>query len=323
MRIISLAIIISILAVMSGCASKQTGETPQVETSDKLDELVTFKGDKFVGWKLASPVAKYDKENIFDYIDGAAELYLAYDFRLVATAEYQDGESSIIIDVYDMTVPENAFGIYSLSRYEGANYVDIGNEGILTDANLDFWKGRYYCKLIAFDVSKKYQDEVVKFGNELASRIKDAGNEPNILSVLPENDIVEKSEKFFTRKLGLDNINFISEENVLNLDGKTKGAVAQYQLDGASLQMFVIEYPSPEKASLAFESYGKYLNENAEPVLADEAEKIRMDKVNGRFTLVKAKDRFLSGFWNIETKELAESALEFISNFEFRLSAGI
>ncbi len=299
----------------AGCSGKQSTEiTPgEVEkTIDKTTESViaeclrlAISGDgKVSGWKLVSPINTYNREAVFDYIDGAAELYFAYDFRVVAAAEYQNGQTSIMVDVYDMTSPEGAFGIYSLNRYQGANYVSIGNEGILSGAALDFWKGNYFCKVYSFDMSEKYQADVKNFGNALASEIKEAGSEPSIINTLPQNGLIPKSAKFFTKKLGMDNIHFISQENLLELSSDTKGVVADYELENQKLQIFFIQYPSSDKANSAFKAYGEFLKESSSSEVTQE--NLNIFKSNGKFTGLYLKDQILLGFWDADTRETAE-----------------
>lgn len=308
MRIFLIALLSLISAISIGCAG-QTETAQLIEIADTIrktvdpvarecSRLATFEGTSIPGWTLAAPAATYHRKSIFDYINGAAELYFAYNFRAVAAAEYQDGETSVIIDVYDMTTPENAFGIYSLNRYPGANYVDIGNEGILTDTNLDFWKGRYFCKVYSFDMSEKYQKDVVNFGGRLALNIEEAGAEPSVVGKLPQNSLMPKTAKFFSRKLGLDSIHYVSKENVLNLDSETKGVVAEYEVDGAAFQLFVVEYPSSDAASAAFETYSSYLA-----------------KEGDKFTFIDLKDHCLWGFWDVQKPEIAKSILQNILSF--------
>lgn len=323
MRIFSIALVICIPVMSTGCGGQQTAkiETPGKAITSPTDEcsrLATFESNEVSGWKLAPPVSTYDKKSIFDYINGAAELYFAYDFRAVAATEYQNGETSIMIDVYDMTASESAFGIYSLNRYPEANYVDIGNEGILTGTALDFWKGRYFCKVYSFDVSEKYQNDVINFGNRLASKIQEAGEEPTVLGSLPQNGLIPRTAKFFSKKLGLDNIRYVSEENVFNLGAETKGVVAEYQVDDtANFQLFIIEYPSPEEASSAFEMYNSYLEKEIELLSTDETTRgtSKMFKMDGKVAFIGIKDQRLWGFWDVETREAAESILQSILPF--------
>jgi len=316
----SLILILSFVIQISGCTQKVSELPPLTKNAspplvDDFSNLAKFSDNEITNWKLSSPVSIYDKKTIFDYIDGAAELYLAYGFAKVASAEYKNGQTSIMIDVYDMAIPENAFGVYSLNRYQEANYVSIGNEGILTDANLDFWKGNYYCKVYSFDPSEEYQKIVSEFGSKLASRIQDVGEEPAILKKLPQNGLIPKTAKFFTRKLGLDNIHFVSEDDLFSLTGNTKGAVADYTLNESRFPLFIIEYPSQQKADLAFEAYTKYLNETSKAVPLEESsdEKAKMFESEGKCTFVSLKDQTLLGFWDVESQEAAKSALQYIN----------
>ena len=314
MRTFLTALVICAIITSMGCAGRRTTETVSpTETAtpvaNECSRLATS-GSNVPGWKLAVPARTYDKESIFQYINGAAELYFAYDFRAAAAAEYQNGETSIIIDVYDMTAPENAFGIYSLNRYPEANYVDIGNEGILVDTNLDFWKGQYYCKVYSLGISEKLQKDVVNFGGILASNIQEAGAEPPLLKNLPQNGLIPKNAKYFSRKLALDNIHYVAEDNVLNLSSETKGVVAEYQIDDNSFQLFTIEYPSLDAAHSAFESYSGYLDRQAES-LSDGL--LRTFKSGDEIILVGIRDQILWGAWNVQTQEEAEAILRNIS----------
>lgn len=323
MRIFSTILIF--LVILSGCSGRQKAEVEPLakvgsandsikQVMDECSRLATLGNDEVSGWKLASPVNTYDEKSIFDYINGAAELYFAYDFSAVAVAEYENGETSIIIDVYDMTTPEGAFGIYSLNRYPEADYVNIGNEGIIAGTALDFWKGRYFCKVYSLDMSEKYQKEIINFGNKLASEIKEAGEEPSLIKRISQSNSIPGTVKFFSRKLGLDNIRYISEEDVFELNAKTKGVIAEYQIgETAKFQFFIIEYPSSEEAGSAFEVYSKYLDERADPdtvSLQVTDGKSNMVKMNGKFTFVKLEGRILLGFWDAEKWEAAESFLQ-------------
>ncbi|NIR14590.1 MAG: hypothetical protein GWN86_11875, partial [Desulfobacterales bacterium] len=59
------------------------------------------------GWVTHPEVRQYDRRTLFKYIDGGAELYLAYRFRRVYVHTYtKAGEPDIIMDIYDMSTPE-------------------------------------------------------------------------------------------------------------------------------------------------------------------------------------------------------------------------
>jgi len=326
MRAFSTVLIICILSMSVVCCGwRATNSVPPSETEaaseasvnptmNECSRLATFENDEVAGWKLATNIGTFDSKSLFDYINGAAELYFAYDFRAVAAVEYQNGETSIIIDVYDMTAPAGAFGIYSLNRYPEAGYVDIGNEGILTGPVLAFWKGRYFCKVYCFASAEKYQKDVTSFGRKLASRIAEAGEKPAVIGKLPQNGLIPGSEMLFIRKLGLDNVHFISEENVLNLDAETRGAVAEYEMDNVRFQLFSVVYPSPDKVVQAFKTYSDYLGKKGQLVSekTTDAGMWKMFKIDGKFNAAGYRGDKLSGFWEVESQEIAEAAMQYI-----------
>ncbi len=307
------------LVIFFGCAKQELKESiplaknvhSNLITGDEIIKIISFSENEIAGWKLASAIKLYDKKTIFDYIDGAAEIYFAYDFVKVATAEYKKENVSILIDVYEMQSSSSAFGIYSLNRYQDANYVDIGNEGIITGIALDFWKDKYYCKLYCLDLSEAYQKDVIEFGNKIASKIKEFGEEPTIIKKLPKDGLIPKSEKYFTRKLGLDNIHFVADENVFDLDGETRGGVAEYNVNGNRYLSFIIEYPSEKKAELAFRSYTKYLSEKSRLIDLNSSyfDNGKLFETDAKFSFVRLDDQTLSGFWDVESFDIAKSIL--------------
>src|SRR4030042_6310995 len=70
---------------------------------------------KTVGvWKKPALPMVVDASNIFQYMNGAGELYLAYRFKNLEVYEYKaDGQESIVAEIYFMETPDDAFGLLS------------------------------------------------------------------------------------------------------------------------------------------------------------------------------------------------------------------
>lgn len=76
-------------------------------------------------WKLEGGIRRIDRTHIFDYMNGAGELYLAYHFDHLLVAEYKDGEDNdILVELYLMKSSRDAFGLLSL---------DWGGETVMFD----------------------------------------------------------------------------------------------------------------------------------------------------------------------------------------------
>ena len=73
--------------------------------------------DKVQNWEIKQEDQKYDKENLYEYIDGGAELFLSYGFQEVLNRTYiKPDQPDIVIDIFDMGKSYNAYGVFSYSR---------------------------------------------------------------------------------------------------------------------------------------------------------------------------------------------------------------
>jgi len=93
----------------------------------------------------------YDEKGLFEYINGAAPLYIDRHFRKLAAAEMKIGESELTCDVYDMAAEANAASAFDAEGTPQAKSADLGDASRASSMALVFRKGPYYVKLTAFD----------------------------------------------------------------------------------------------------------------------------------------------------------------------------
>jgi hypothetical protein len=114
-------------------------------------EAKDFKFPEFPGWNQSEEVQTFVPKTLFEYINGAADLYLAYDFEELKSAEYHnDKKASVTVDVYRHKTPIDAFGIYSQERLPDANYLDVGVQGYYEKNVLNVLSGDFYVKINSF-----------------------------------------------------------------------------------------------------------------------------------------------------------------------------
>jgi hypothetical protein len=68
------------------------------------------------GWEQTGEVRVFDADNLWEYINGAAELFVAYNVQTCETADLSSGDVVVALDLYEMGTPLNAFGIFSRER---------------------------------------------------------------------------------------------------------------------------------------------------------------------------------------------------------------
>jgi hypothetical protein len=102
------------------------------------------------GWPRGE-TASYDAANVFEKINGKADIYHEYDFRELRFAGYSDPKDPsryVDVYVYDMDRPRNAFGIYRAQRSGAERPIPGGEEACASGASAFARTGRYYVEFI-------------------------------------------------------------------------------------------------------------------------------------------------------------------------------
>jgi hypothetical protein len=182
------------------------------------------------GWKLSEKPRHFFPESLFEYIDGAAEIYLSYDFKELVVAEYRKAGSaaSLTLEIYDMGEDRRAFGIFSAERFPENRSVPVGNLGYIEGEVLNFISGRNYIKLLCFDGGKETEFSLTQFAKGIDARVKEKGSLPLLLQYFPRENIVAKSEKFILK-------------NVMGYEFLHDGYLASYRQEGRDFECFLIE----------------------------------------------------------------------------------
>ena len=271
------------------------------------------------GWRLSGDIAVFDEDNLFEHIDGAAEAFFAYGFQLCGTAEYDairdsdNAEASaedefIVVDIYDMERPVQAFGMYASESYPEATPVNVGAQGYADGSVLNFWKGKYYVKITASSEESDVLKTVMDIAVHIATKIPGKAELPRIISLLPRWNMVAGSERYLL-------------DDILGYAFLKNGVTAKYRVDGDELVLFVIDCRSAEKATEVFARFAQYEQKSGDgftrmPAPGDEAFAAD-DKYyghvfvarHGRYLLIAA-----SASGEANEKELVKKALDHISS---------
>jgi hypothetical protein len=150
------------------------------------------------GYKKITSYPVYTPDNLFDFIDGAADNYLSYGFEEMTVVEYEKGKNTVKLEIYRHRDNTNAFGIYSSERSPRFQFLNIGAQGYKADGVLNFLKGRYYVKIWTNSTSSK----TVQILEPLALRVADAlsgGSElPKTLTDFPEGGRRRNEETYIS-----------------------------------------------------------------------------------------------------------------------------
>jgi len=185
-KVTRFSLLISASLLITGLACAQQENTTTLVSHDAFPP----------GWVNREEPMGFNVDTLYEHINGAADQFIDYGFRhlAVTTCGVPDSVTqTIIVEVYDMETRENAFGIYSTVRSPKDEFVEIGQEGIVSDYSLDFLQSRYYVKMNAMAPGLK--SVLLEAGGKIAARIgSTSGHGPHILSHIPEkgNDFIRK-----------------------------------------------------------------------------------------------------------------------------------
>lgn len=194
------------------------------------------------GWKRNYSPEEYVGEDLYLYINGGAEIYHEFGFQRILVQDYKnDNEKSISLELYEMTDPESAFGIYTFKRSDSGEVLLLGSGGSLEDYYLNFWKGRFLVTITGFDS----EDETIVGLKEIAQAVNGlipgSGEPPDLVDRLPDFGLEKEGIKYFKGHLALFNSYPFFNEDVFLLKRGVRGNYSQ------GFSLFIFEYPDEKE----------------------------------------------------------------------------
>ena len=245
----------------------------------------------------------YDRKTTFRYMDGAAELYRSYGFKLLMVRRYmKEDHPPIIVETFDMGSSEDAFGVFSYET--GDEEVGIGQGSDFGGGLLRFWKGKFFVNVYAEQEGPSAKQDVLELGRTIADSIKEQGKKPKLINLLPKEDLIERSIRYFHLHQSLNYHYFVSHQNILRLGERTHALLSTYasQTEGKTF-LLLIQYSSQTSAKEGFQSFVKtYMPESSSPKV------IRTE--NGRWTTAQFCKNYVMVVFDSPSKEKAEALMQ-------------
>jgi len=226
---------------LSGCGGSGSNDTNAMLLPDRIDD-----------WVRQDSPTTYDRETIFDYIDGAGEVYRSYAFEDVAVARYaRSGSPEITVELFDMGNAEDAYGVFSYAREQEDSGIGGGFER--KGSVLCFWQDRFYVCVAAEQLATDAGGVLEDIARQISQSLPPAPARPALLQVLPDEGRVTLSERFFHLHQTLNYHYYLARENVLELNANTDAVLARYR--PGSAYVLVVAYPDEAAATSALASF--------------------------------------------------------------------
>ena len=198
--------------------------------------------DEISGWKAADEPQFFIGDELFELINGGAEVYHEYGFVRVDTMDYLSGDDMISVEAYTMN--DSAFGIFTSLTTEEDQRLEIGNGSTFSDYYLMMWQGNVLFAITAQFENDKTESILKSFATTFAGLVK-PGNIPEMIGILPRENRVAGSEKHIVGHLGLQNIFDLGSRL---LSGFEEGVAAKYENGDEEYVLIVLKQENESAA---------------------------------------------------------------------------
>ena len=270
--------------------------------SQAQPQLHTLLPDGIHLWNASGHDKTYDRDDLFDYINGGAELYLSYSFQRLTSRTYSStGQPDIIVDIFDMGASQNAFGVFSQSRETVDDTFGQGSQ--YTEGLLLFWKDRYYISILSSPETEASKRACMALAQHIDDAIHATGPLPGIIALLPEDSLAEESIRFFQHYIWLNSHYFIADENILNIDESTNAVLAKYGDSKQPSILLLVEYANVDDARAGHDGFVKYY-------VPDKAQKTVVQIEDETWVGCERHDRLLTIVLAAPTQDAARTLMD-------------
>jgi hypothetical protein len=264
-----------------------------VATGDEKTVLFPEMG----GWQQDGKPHVFSPQTLYEYINGAADLYLTYEFHDLNVAEYKGGEGAeVSVEVYRHGDSTQAFGIYSQERLANARFLDIGTQGYQEPKVLNFVSGPYYVKINGYNTGTEDERTLLAFGRKMEKILGWKSGLPQIFSLFPREGMKKNTEQFISK-------------NFLGYSYLHSSYTADYEVGDRKFKIFAISGKDAGNCRGMMEKYLKQTGNEAKAV-SEGAYQLK-DPYHGEITLFW-KGRLIWGVLDLNDPELRSKFLKAI-----------
>ncbi len=181
-------------------------------------------------WVATEPVRRFGPANLYEEIDGEAELYLPYGLLELTAGFFRpmgNDKTEVRLEIFRFATSRDAFGVFSQYRFPGQERIRVGtSEAIVSAASLDFYTGEHFVRIRAASRSATPAD-LESLGRAVSSILPGTGDSPPETDVLRIPGFVDGSIVFHRRA-------------ILGYEVLAPGYEAKYAIPGTSGTLVLI-----------------------------------------------------------------------------------
>lgn len=194
---------------------------------------VALSCDALPGFAQQGPARFYEGENLFEYMDGNSEAYLAYGFLKMNGLTCAKGSQKVLVDVSEMPDAESAYGLFASNQDNAKPVESIGAAGQVVPRKVFFVKGKYFVELAA-EEQGDHSELLRSAAKALAGTLEGSTSKPEPLGWFPGEGLTAGPPR-------------LVPESVLGIRALKRGYLATY----GKRKLFVVTETSADAAKAA------------------------------------------------------------------------
>lgn len=163
MKTRSMISMLAALALMAGAAStgcKKTAANPLPASGE------------VAGWEKTSDTRTFAAKDLWQYIDGDAEQYLAAGVVSTSTSDYKyNGKIEVVVDVHTMKDAGGAHKILTTAQTSDGKPAQVGDEAIQYAQSLSFRKGATLVRIVSYESNAETPQALLSLAQAIAHRL--------------------------------------------------------------------------------------------------------------------------------------------------------
>ncbi len=205
------------------------------------------------GWARADKPEVYQKTDLFNYIDGGAEIFLEFGFAKLTVQVYAQEMFELTLEAYEMESPESALGIYLFKAGKEVPIKGIAARNTGDRYQITLVRDKWFVHVNNADGLPGAVPAMSILAGKLLASIPE-GKRVTLLDALPPKNLVAGSGRIFRGPYALQSFYTLGPGDILLQKGKIFGLAGDYRgpEDGTVTRLFV-SYPDIASAEAAFD----------------------------------------------------------------------
>jgi len=205
-------------------------------------------GNTAFPWTPTGDFQTYNQQTLFNYVDGQADSFLAYNFIQVGVQRYQDSQGNVItVEIWQLATDADAYGVFTISR--AGTPINIGNEGDGDPGlRIIFWQDQFFVQIHSNESMP--EDALLTLAMAVSANLPQGGSQPGLVKQLPPPGLDTSRVIYFHQETSIQSQVWLGGTNIMGLGPVTNGVLGPYLINGQSVYLLLIEYPTSDKATI-------------------------------------------------------------------------